>query len=135
MTDVIKLLVVDDKPELRVMLKLAFHNRDDYEIAEAEDGEEALKSIARNRPDLVLLDIMMPGPIDGLGVLDIIRGDPKYAGMKIFMLSARGQDRDVAIGMEKGADSYFIKPFSIIALRDAIDRIFDRQAQAGTSRP
>ncbi len=121
----IKMLVVDDKLELRTLLKLAFQNRDDYVITEAEDGEEALTSIARHHPDIVLLDVMMPGPIDGLGVLDAIRSNAEYAGMKVFMLSARGQDRDRADAMAKGADAYFVKPFSIIKLVNTIDQTFN----------
>ena len=124
----IHMLVVDDKLELRTLIRLAFHNRTDYAIAEAEDGEQALSSIARQRPDIVLLDVMMPGPLDGLDVLDRIRSNPEHAGMKVFILSGRGQDSDRAAAMAKGADVYFVKPFSIIALMNAIDQVFDTRA-------
>ena len=120
----IKILVVDDKPELRTLLRLAFDGRQNYEISEAEDGEAALASIARHHHDIVLLDVMMPGQIDGLDVLDRIRSNPEYAGMKVFMLSARGQAQDIAAATARGADAYFVKPFSIIKLWNAIDQIF-----------
>ena len=123
----IKVLLVDDKYEIRKLLTLAFQHRRDYAISEAADGTEAMKSIARSRPDLVILDIMMPGSIDGLDVLDAIRSNPEFAGMKVFMLSARTQKSDQKIAMEKGADAYFAKPFSIVELINVIDHNFQSQ--------
>lgn len=118
----IKILTVDDKFEIRNLLKIVFKNRRDIQFFEEEDGEAALRAIQDHRPDIVLLDIMMPGPVDGLGVLRKVKANPAYGDIRVFILSALGQKSDIDAAMSAGADAYFVKPFSIIDLMDAIDR-------------
>ena len=116
-----KILVVDDQKDIRRLIKLALGPG--YVLLEAEDGATAMEIIQRDVPDLVVLDIMMPGTIDGLGVLDSVRLDPLLKHIKVVLVSARGQARDYAVGMRHGADAYFIKPFSPIDLVDRISRL------------
>ena len=113
-----KILIVDDHADMRRLLAISAGN--EYEVMEAEDGESAFEATRRLRPDAVLLDIMMPGAMDGLQVLDAIRADPALKHIRVAMVTARGQARDYEIGMERGADGYFIKPFSPLQLVAAI---------------
>lgn len=116
-----KILIVDDQRDIRRLVKLALGPN--YVLLEADNGADALEIVRREVPDLVVLDIMMPGSIDGLGVLDAIRLDPGLKDIKVVLISARGQARDYASGMRHGADAYFIKPFSPIDLVDRISRL------------
>lgn len=105
-----KILIVDDQPLIRRLLSITLGR--DYEIVEAGDGASALDAIRIHKPRAVLLDIMMPGEIDGIQVLKIIKADPELTGIFVAMLTARGQADDFRLGQESGADAYFIKPFS-----------------------
>ncbi len=105
-----KVLVVDDEPFICRSLSFVLR-KDDYEVFEARNGEEALASIRENRPDLVFLDVMMP-KINGFEVTQRVKGDPETAATKIILLTAKGQDADKKTGDEVGADDYMTKPFS-----------------------
>jgi len=106
----IKILIVDDHSEIRRLLKITLGKT--YNVLEAEDGLTTLEVIRRQHPEVVLLDIMMPGELDGLQVLDAIKSDPALKGTLVAMITARGQSADYEMGMKRGADAYFIKPFS-----------------------
>ncbi|MEY4751311.1 MAG: hypothetical protein RIQ60_3525 [Pseudomonadota bacterium] len=103
-------LVVDDQPEIRRLLRVALARR--CRVIEAVDGPAALDCVRASHPRAVLLDIMMPGPLDGLQVLDALKADPATRPIKVAMLSARGQEADLANARQRGADAYFTKPFS-----------------------
>jgi CheY-like chemotaxis protein len=105
-----KVLIVDDHTDIRRLLSITLGK--DYEIMEAEDGATALESIRRHRPQIVLLDVMMPGEMDGLQVLDAIKADPQLHDTLVAMVTARGQVADGDDARKRGADAYFIKPFS-----------------------
>lgn len=105
-----KILIVDDEPNIVVPLQFLME-QNDYTVDVAYSGEEALESISRWRPDLVLLDIMLPG-MDGFEVCQIMRLNEAWRDIKIIFLTAKGRDVDVAKGMVLGADAYIIKPFS-----------------------
>jgi len=109
-----KILVVDDNPDIRRLLHLSLEKP--YEIIEADDGKAALRLAVQYRPSLILLDIMMPGEIDGLQVLETLKKTPELQHIPVAMLTARGQTSDYELGMQKGADAYFIKPFSPLLL-------------------
>lgn len=113
-----KILIVDDEPNIIIFLDYLMR-REGYEVAEAHDGEEALVSIRAERPDLVLLDVMMP-KLNGFDVCKAVRKDPAYADMCIVMLTAKGREADVAKGLALGADAYIPKPFST---RDLVARV------------
>lgn len=103
-------LIVDDHPDIRRLLSLTLGR--DYEVLEADGGIVALEMVKRHHPSVVLLDVMMPGEMDGLQVLDAIKKDPQTRDIVVAMVSARGQvvDRDDAL--RRGAAAYFVKPFS-----------------------
>lgn len=84
----------------------------EFEILEAANGAEALLLIRRDRPEVVLLDVMMPGALDGLQVLDAIRLDDSLRSCRVAIVSACAQDADLESARRRGADAYFIKPFS-----------------------
>jgi DNA-binding response OmpR family regulator len=113
-----KLLVADDEPNIVVSLEFLM-KREGYEVSIARDGEQALDAIRRLRPDLVLLDVMMPLR-SGLEVLQAVRADEAIAGTRILMLTAKGRETDIAKGLALGADGYVTKPFSTRALAERV---------------
>jgi two-component system alkaline phosphatase synthesis response regulator PhoP len=105
-----RILVVDDDREI-VRLVRAYLEQSAYEVLVAYDGETALHMLRRERPDLVLLDLMLPVR-DGRDVTRVVRGDAGLAAMPIIMLTARVEDHDKIVGLELGADDYVTKPFN-----------------------
>ena len=105
-----QILIVDDEPNIVVPLQFLME-QNGYDVIVAQSGEEALESIAKYSPDLILLDIMLPG-IDGFEVCQIVRLKPEWQKTKIIFLTAKGRDVDIARGMVLGADAYVTKPFS-----------------------
>jgi len=114
-----KIVVVDDHADIRRLIRMTLEF-EDYEVHEAADGESALRLTRELRPDLLLLDVMMPGGIDGLQVCAAIRADTNLNDVHVMLLSARGQARDREAGMQAGADAYLVKPFSPLQLIDQI---------------
>lgn len=112
----IDVLIVDDNPHIRKLLGVTLSR--EFRIMEAEDGVSAMDTLLRFLPKIVLLDIMMPSEIDGLQLLDAIRCNPTTAGTVIGMVTARGQLLDETIAKQRGADAYFVKPFSPQAIHD-----------------
>ena len=105
-----KILVADDEPNIVISLEYLL-KREGYTVLIARDGQEALETIAREQPDLVLLDVMMPKKT-GFEVCQSVRASDKLQATKILMLTARGRDTDVTKGLALGADAYITKPFS-----------------------
>ena len=103
-----RVLVVDDEPTARTMLRLILV-RAGFEVVEAQDGTEALEEVQRQMPDLMILDIMMPG-IDGFEVCQILRSQDETADLPIIMLSARADAESVNRGLLIGATKYLTKP-------------------------
>jgi len=103
------ILVVDDEVQLVEMIKMRLeaHN---FNILTAFDGQEALEVARREKPDLIVLDIMLP-KIDGYKVCRMLKFDEKYKGIPIIMFTARAQESDKKLGEEVGADAYVVKPF------------------------
>ncbi len=110
-----KVLVADDEPHLLRLVKFRLE-REGYEVLTAVDGESALEMARTEQPDLCVLDVMMPKR-SGFDVLRELRSDDTCSGMKVIMLTARAQDRDVDVGFSLGADDYITKPFSPQELR------------------
>ncbi|HEX9052940.1 MAG TPA: response regulator [Anaeromyxobacter sp.] len=113
-----RILIVDDEPNIVVSLEWLMR-REGFETLVAADGEAALAAVERGAPDLVILDVMLPA-MNGFEVCQRIRSDPRFARVKILILSAKGRDTEVAKGLGLGADAYVTKPFST---RDLVDRI------------
>jgi two-component system alkaline phosphatase synthesis response regulator PhoP len=105
-----KILVVDDEENI---LELVDYNlkKEGYQVSSVMSGEEALESARSLKPDLILLDLMLPG-VDGLEVCKILKSDPITATIPIIMLTAKGEETDIVTGLELGADDYISKPFS-----------------------
>jgi CheY-like chemotaxis protein len=96
----------------------------DYQILSAENGQEAIEIAKAEHPDIILLDIMMPGSdIDGIEACRRLKADPATADITIVMLSAKGQENDIETGKTAGADDYFTKPFSPIALIEKVEAV------------
>jgi DNA-binding response OmpR family regulator len=113
-----KVLIVDDEPNIVISLEYLM-KKEGFEVAVATDGDVALSLAASFRPDLVLLDVMMPKK-SGFEVCELLRADPGFNGMKIVMLTAKGRDSEIAKGTGLGADAYITKPFST---KDLVVRI------------
>ena len=105
-----RILIADDEPNIVASLEFLMR-RCDYEVCVARDGDEALQLAESFRPDLVLLDVMMPRR-SGFEVCRLLRENPGLRSMRIVMLSARGRDVEVDKGLALGADAYVTKPFS-----------------------
>jgi DNA-binding response OmpR family regulator len=119
-----KLLIADDENGIRSLVRMTLA-RNEYEIFEAADGTEALALARQHHPELVLLDVMMPG-LTGFEVCRALKDDPATSQATVVMLSAKAQEADREQGMASGADDYFTKPFSPIALLRKIDEVYGR---------
>lgn len=104
-----KILVVDDEPQLVDMLKMRLEAQN-YKVITASDGAEGLEKAKSQKPDLLILDLMLP-KMDGCKVCGLLKKDSKYSKIPIIMFSARAQEEDKKLGAELGADSYITKPF------------------------
>lgn len=116
-----RVLVVDDDELTREILATIL-DLEEFEVTLADDGEQALASVAESVPEVVVLDVMMPG-IDGFEVCRRLKGDAATADLPVILLTARGSADDRRAGEEAGADAYLTKPFSPLALIDTIERI------------
>ena len=112
-------LIADDEPNILLSLEFLM-KREGLRTCVAADGTQALAAVQRERPDLVLLDVMMPGSLDGLEMCRRLRAQPATAQVPVILLTARGQQRDIEAGREAGADTYLTKPFSPMELLDRI---------------
>lgn len=113
-----RILIADDEPNIVISLEYLMR-REGHAVSIARDGNEALEHIRSERPDLVLLDVMMPGK-SGFEVLQAVRTDEALAGLKVLMLTAKGRDTDIAKGLALGADGYMTKPFSTRELAERV---------------
>ncbi|MFC3282592.1 response regulator transcription factor [Litchfieldella rifensis] len=118
-----RVLVVDDEPNIVLSLEFLMQQAG-FEVITAGDGEQALARVAEHAPDLVLLDISLPG-ISGFDVLEQLRSDPSHARLPIIMLTAHGREVEREKGMALGADDYVTKPFSTQALVDKVQALLD----------
>lgn len=118
-----KLLIADDEAGIRSLVKMTLES-DSYEIIEASDGVQALALTKEHLPQLVLLDVSMPG-MSGFEVCRTIKGDPGLKGIRVIMLTAKAQETDIAEGKAAGADDYFTKPFSPVALIRKVEDVFE----------
>ena len=117
-----RVLIVEDQADIRKLIRMTLEF-EAYEIHEASDGATGLRMARAVQPSLMLLDVMMPGEMDGLQVCQAIKTDPKLRDVKVVLLTARGQARDQEAGRAAGADEYLVKPFSPLQLIDTIERL------------
>ena len=118
-----KILVVDDSAKIRKLISATLLGVGIYEIIEADTGEMAIEAANTNKPDLILMDVMLPGKIDGIEATRIIKSDPDTSEIRIIMLSAKGQELDIKIGKKAGAEAYMVKPFRPMALLEKIQEL------------
>ncbi|MEA2064622.1 MAG: response regulator transcription factor [Gemmatimonadota bacterium] len=123
-----KILVVEDETDI---LELVCYNlsREGYRVEEASSGEKALQAASATPPDLVVLDLMLPG-VDGLEVCKRLKNGPGTRDIPIVMLTAKGEESDIVAGLELGADDYITKPFSPRVMVARIRAVLRRKAQA-----
>ena len=115
------ILVVDDDPLIRKLVRFNFQVNG-FTVISASDGAEGLDRAREDRPDAVILDIMMPG-MDGLDVLRALKADPSTAGIPVVLLSAKVQPADVTAGRNAGADDYISKPFDPQHLTQRVEEL------------
>lgn len=125
------ILIVDDEINIRELMKFNLE-KEQYKVLEAEDGVQALSCIEQNKPDLVLLDLMLP-KMDGIEVCKRVKSNPKTAGIPIIMLTARADEIDKIIGLEMGADDYITKPFSPREVVARVRAVLRRQQPSSNS--
>lgn len=119
------ILVIEDQPEIRKLICMTM-DYDGFEVHESDNGDSGLKMIKALRPGVVLLDVMMPGSIDGFQVCERVRADPEIAHTPIVMLTARGQQSDILTGRSVGCDEYLTKPFSPLQLIEIVERLLEK---------
>jgi DNA-binding response OmpR family regulator len=116
-----KILIVEDQLDVQNLLKVAL-TQPDRRLLHAVDAMAGLSLAREEKPDLVLLDIMMPGAMDGLGLLLALKEDPQTADARVIVISARAQHQDQEAALNAGADSYITKPFRLSHLKECIDK-------------
>jgi DNA-binding response OmpR family regulator len=116
-----RILIVDDEPNIVVPLEFLM-KREGYDVRVAVDGEAALEALGAGTPDLVILDVMLP-KMNGFELCRRVRADPRWSGLKILMLTAKGRDSEMAKGIGLGADVYVTKPFSTRELVAQVRRL------------
>ena len=126
-----KILIIEDEESIRGFLKINL-KRNGYEVIEADNGELGVKLALKEKPAIIILDVMLPG-IDGFKVCKIIRNEAEKVG--IIMLTAKSQDLDKIMGLEYGADDYIIKPFNpmelLLRIKALLRRISDYEEKKG----
>ncbi|MFA5351358.1 MAG: response regulator transcription factor, partial [Candidatus Omnitrophota bacterium] len=123
-----KILIIEDEKDIVKMLEYNL-KKEGFQVISSRDGEEALDMAVRDNPDLVILDLMLPG-LDGLEVCKILKKEAKTAQIPIIMLTAKSQESDKVVGLELGADDYVTKPFSprelVARIKAVLRRVHDK---------
>lgn len=119
-----KILIVEDEANIRQLVRYNLE-KEGFQVMEAADGMQGLRTAQKEKPDLVLLDLMLPG-MDGLEVCRTLKGAPATSALPIIMLTAKAEEVDKIIGLELGADDYMTKPFNILEVRARIRTVLRR---------
>jgi len=126
------ILVVEDDLDIRELISFNLQN-EGHQVFEAKDGEAGIDKAREKLPDLILLDLMLPG-IQGLDVCRVIKSDQETKETPIIMVTALGQDEDIVKGLEAGADDYITKPFSIKVLIARVNAVLKRSIEVGEDK-
>jgi two-component system phosphate regulon response regulator PhoB len=128
-----RILLIEDEPDIAEVLEYNLE-KEGFQVETAKRGDAGLEQVRKEQPDLILLDLMLPG-IDGLEVTRILKRDPATAHLPIVMLTARGEEVDRIVGLELGADDYISKPFSprevVLRIKAVLRRIQHEEGAAG----
>jgi CheY-like chemotaxis protein len=117
-----RILIVEDQQDIRRLIEMVFEDSD-YELAEATNAADALAHARTFMPQLVLMDVMMPGDMDGIEACALLKSDPAYGKPVVVMLSAKTQQADFDRGSNAGADAYLSKPFSVAVLESTVQML------------
>ena len=120
-----RILIVEDDATIRTILEMALMGAGFRQVSSCARGDEGLQEILRTKPDLVLLDVMLPG-LDGFALARRVRGTPALAATRILMLTARSENEDIVRGLEAGADDYVTKPFDRLVLLARVRAVLRR---------
>ena len=126
-----KILLAEDDKQIADMISFKLTNNG-HKIVRAQDGEQAVNLVARERPDLILLDAMMPG-LSGFEVLRRLKGDAATRSIPVIMVTAKGHERDVLTGLRSGAIDYIVKPFSLKELSARVELALRRDPPSTTA--
>jgi two-component system alkaline phosphatase synthesis response regulator PhoP len=121
-----RILVIDDEPDIQTLVRYNLE-REGHHVTVASNGNDGLHELRRGHYDLILLDLMLPDR-DGLEVCRVMRADPRMAGVPIIMITAKGEESDVVIGLGLGADDYVTKPFGLLELLARVEALLRRAA-------
>lgn len=121
------IVVAEDDPDIHLLVQLLLEDQG-HVVVMASNGAQALEIVAETPVDLVILDIAMPGALDGLAVTRNLRADPAHADVPILLLSARARESDIQVGMDAGANDYIVKPFDA---DDLVGRVESLTSAAG----
>jgi DNA-binding response OmpR family regulator len=127
---VAKILLAEDDKQIGDMISFKLSNNG-HQIVRAQDGEQAVKLVTTERPDLILLDAMMPG-LSGFEVLRRLKSDSTVRSIPVIMVTAKGHERDVLTGLRGGAIDYIVKPFSLKELSVRVELALRREPPATT---
>jgi two-component system, OmpR family, phosphate regulon response regulator PhoB len=127
-----RILIIEDQADIRRLIRWTLEF-EDYEIHEAPNGPDGLEQAKSLQPDLVLLDVMMPGGLDGFQVCEQIKADARLARTPVVILTARSQERDRQAGERVGADAFLAKPFSPMQLVETVSNMLNQSAAAGSA--
>jgi DNA-binding response OmpR family regulator len=120
------ILIVDDELSILVPIKFLLE-KNDYQVDLAQSGRDALDKISQSKPDLILLDIMLPD-LDGYEIFQMIRENPQWDDIKVIYLTAKNRDVDIAKGLNLGVDAYVTKPFSNAELLEQVRMLLKQEA-------
>lgn len=116
------ILIVEDQADIRRLIRLTL-DRPGLDLHEAENGDDGLNLARQLAPKVLLLDVMMPGNLDGYQVCAQVKADPALGRTRVIMLTARSQGDDIMTGFQCGADAYLTKPFSPLELADTVEEL------------
>jgi len=123
-----QILIVEDEEDIIEFITYNL-SKEGYRVQGVTSGEKSLEFVRSNSPDLILLDLMLPG-VDGLDVCKTLKNDPNTAHIPIIMLTAKGEEADIVTGLEMGADDYIVKPFSLRVLSARIKAALRRKSKS-----
>lgn len=116
-----RILIVDDQDELRKLIRMTLE-LEEHELHEATNGQQALDMVSEIQPDIVIMDVMMPGGVDGYEACRQIKDSLETRDIFVILLTARGQQADIDQGLAAGANTYLVKPFSPLELISQVEK-------------